>query len=72
MTCQKKPVGFPKTARKWFYEAEGALTTVTDGVKTQAGIWGQPKPWAMAENGPYEALSKGPSGKWKVEYCYLR
>jgi hypothetical protein len=72
LSCNKKPEGFPKSARKWFYEAGGALTTVTDGVKTMAGIWGQPKAWAMAENGPYEALSGGPSGKWKIEYCYLR
>jgi hypothetical protein len=48
MTCAKKPEGFPTTPRKWFYEVGGALTTVTDGVKTMAGIWGQPKPWAMA------------------------
>ena len=42
MSCKEKPKGFPQTPRKWFYEVEGALTSVTDGVKTMAGIWGQP------------------------------
>jgi hypothetical protein len=38
-----KPKGFPTTARKWYFDREGALTSVVDGVKKQAGIWGQPK-----------------------------
>jgi len=47
-SCKSKPADFPKKPRKWFYESNGSLTTVTDGIKTMAGIWGQPQPWAMA------------------------
>lgn len=41
-SCKEKPADFPKKARKWWYDVDGALTTITDGVKTMAGIWGQP------------------------------
>jgi hypothetical protein len=67
-----KPKGFPTSARKWYYDQESSFTSVVDGVKKQIGIWGQPKQWAIAEVGPYELLSGGPSGKWKIEYCFLR
>ena len=66
---------FPKSIRPWFYESTTSqLTTSVDGIASSLKIKGQPKNWAKVQIVPSESMKNDNknTGKWRVEYCYLR
>jgi len=45
-----------------------------DGIASSLKIKGQPKNWAKVQIVPSESMKNNNknTGKWRVEYCYLR